>query len=345
MSNMKFRETIGVSSKWAYLLVILLLNFSCAENAEKSDDEPEPEKPHEPVFSIVYLADPSIFKSEDTYYLYGTSQGSLESKGKGFLVFTSPDLTNWEGPNGIASGFALSEQAAFGNTGFWAPQVLHYEEEFYMAYTANEQIGVARSSDPLGLFTNNGTSIDNSQKQIDPFIFIDDDGTKYLYHVRLQDGNRIYVAEMNDDLASIKSETLQEIIAAEDPWENTENASWPVAEGPTVFKANGQYYLIYSANDFRNPDYAVGYATSDHPLGPWIKSSNNPIIHGNDFGERGAGHGDLIMDGEELKYVLHTHFSTNAVHPRKTGIINLIFNEEELSAEVDSYRVLETELF
>ena len=69
MSNMKFRETIGVSSKWVYLLVILLLNFSCAENAEKPDDEPEPEEPQEPVFSTVYLADPSIFKSEDTYYL------------------------------------------------------------------------------------------------------------------------------------------------------------------------------------------------------------------------------------------------------------------------------------
>ena len=340
-----FSNKIEDFSRWIYLIVIVFTILSCSEETGVANKKPEPEEPQEPVFGTIYLADPSIFKSEDTYYLYGTSQGSLESKGKGFLVFTSSDLINWEGPTGIASGFALSEQAAFGNMGFWAPQVLQYEDNFYMAYTANEKIGIASSSDPLGLFTNNGKSIDDSQNQIDPFIFIDDDGKKYLYHVRLQDGNRIFVAEMKDDLSSIKSETLTEIITAEEGWENTVNASWPVAEGPTVFKANDRYYLVYSANDFRNPDYAVGYATSDHPLGPWTKSENNPIIHGNDFGERGAGHGDLVIEGDKMKYVLHTHFSTNAVHPRKTGIINLTFDGDVLVTEEDSYRVLVTELY
>src|SRR5690606_32445612 len=130
---------------------------------------------------------------------------------------------------------------------------------------------------PLGPFTNDGTALDAPVKQIDPFIFFDN-GKAYIYHVRLQDGNRIFVAEMTGDLTAIKSETLRECIYAEEDWENTENAGWSVAEGPTVVKKDGLYYLLYSANDFRNPDYAVGYAVSDSPLGPWEKPENNPII-------------------------------------------------------------------
>lgn len=57
------------------------------------------------------------------------------------------------------------------------------------------------------------------EKSIDTSLFIDDDGTPYLYFVRFTDGNVIWVAEMNDDLTGIKQETLTECIKAEEPWE------------------------------------------------------------------------------------------------------------------------------
>jgi beta-xylosidase len=81
---------------------------------------------------------------------------------------------------------------------------------------------------------------------------------------------------MKDDLSAIIPETLRECIAATEGWENKANSNWPVAEGPSVLKHNGLYYLFYTANDFRNPDYAVGYATSSNPLGPW---KNMRAIH------------------------------------------------------------------
>ena len=52
------------------------------------------------------------------------------------------------------------------------------------------------------------------EKSIDTSLFIDDDGTPYLYFVRFTDGNVIWVAEMNDDLTGIKQETLTECITA-----------------------------------------------------------------------------------------------------------------------------------
>ena len=114
---------------------------------------------------------------------------------------------------------------------------------------------------------------------------------------------------------------------------------WPVSEGPTVFKNNGLYYLVYSANDFRNPDYAVGYATSSSPLGPWRKAVNNPIISRSTTGHAGTGHGDIYFDDEgKMNYVLHTHLSEDVVHPRKTAIIKLELEGKKLKAESESFR-------
>ena len=108
-------------------------------------------------------------------------------------------------------------------------------------------------------------------------MFIDDDGTPYLYFVRFTDGNVIWVAQMTDDLMSIKTETLNQCIKAEVSWELLQGK---VAEGPSLLKKNGVYYLIYSANHYENKGYGVGYATSDTPMGPWVKYSKNPLLQG-----------------------------------------------------------------
>lgn len=328
--------------------VVLTILCSCSsnDNNEVIVDDDTPDAGNEPEMEQILLADPTIFYHEDTYYLYGTSQGNLTKRGLGFLVFTSSDLKNWEGPIGDSDGFALAEDDAFGDQGFWAPQVFEHNNQFYMAYTANESIAIATSDSPLGPFTNAGEALQAETKQIDPFVFFDD-GAVYLYHVRLGNGNRIFVAEMNDDLTGIKAETLTECISATEQWENTEQVDWPVAEGPTVLKHDELYYLIYSANDFRNPNYAVGYATSDNPMGPWEKFEGNPIIDRTLVGESGPGHGDVFMgENNEMYYVLHTHFSAAAVHPRKTAVIELSFVPQEdggkiLQADGETFKFLE----
>lgn len=339
------------SSLFFLLNFVFITAISCSSSKEatNTNDHPDLNSENELTLETINLADPTIFHHEGTYYLYGTSQGELADKGEGFLVFTSNDLKNWEGPKGAKNGFALKEGDAFGSTGFWAPQVFEYNNKFYMAYTANENIAIATSESPLGPFTNSSRkALEAPVKQIDPFIFMDDDGKKYLYHVRLNDGNRIFVAEMNDDLMSIKPETLTECLSAEQQWENTKLAEWPVTEGPTIIKKNDLYYLIYSANDYRNPDYAVGYATSTTPLGPWKKSGENPIIQKELVGQNGPGHGDVVADENgQMQYVLHTHFSQQAVHPRKTALIELNFVQQEegediLRVDKETFRYLKS---
>ena len=277
--------------------------------------------------NVIQLADPTIFHHKGIYYLYGTVEGAT---GNGFLVYNSADLKSWNlaAPN---DGYALRKENSFGTAGFWAPQVFLHQGKFYLAYVANEQIAIAMSDNPLGPFVQTEKkSLEAPVKQIDPFVFVDDDGKKYLYHVRLIQGNKIFVAEMNDDFLSIKSETLRECITATQPWENTNNARWPVTEGPSILKHKGIYYLFYTANDFRNPDYAVGYATSDHPLGPWTKYQGNPILTKGTIGKNGPGHGDFFKGKKGLYYVFHTHQSELKVAPRKTALVKTRFEKSKM---------------
>lgn len=320
--------------KTGYSILVLLVLWSCT-------------RPATPQQAPITLADPTIFFHQDTYYLYGTGGSS----NTGFFVYTSADLVNWSGPAGKNDGYALKKGDVFGDKGFWAPQVFEHGGKFYMAYTANEQIAIAVSDSPLGPFRQERKdSLSGPGKQIDPYVFRDDDGSLYMYHVRLTAGNRIYVAKMKPDLSDVDTATAREVLHAEPGWENTWNAEWPVAEGPTVLKHKGKYYLIYSANDFRNPDYAVGYAVSDHPMGPWIKQEQSPIISRSNIGIKGTGHGDILqLPNGEMKYVMHTHRDSSTVAPRLTGIVDIRFQSgddfDSIVAEPSSFRYLTTPQF
>lgn len=294
----------------------------------------------------ILLADPTIFYHDGTYYLYGTSGND---KNLGFEVYVSKNLKSWKRSD-KNDGYALKKGESYGDIGFWAPQVFEFEGKFYMAYTANEHIAIATSDSPLGPFTQDvKKDLEAPVKQIDPYIFIDTDGKKYMYHVRLTEGNRLFVAEMEDDFSGIKEETLTYCFHAEESWENTQNVDWTVSEGPTIIKHEGLYYFIYSANDFRNPDYAVGYAVSESPMGPWTKSPANPIFDKADAGINGSGHGDFFFDAKgKLQYVLHTHNSDENVSPRKTALIELQFKQDGnepdlLEVKKGSFKFLEVE--
>lgn len=322
--------------KYLSLFSLLFCFVCCSQekgNEEKSSSQSSP----------VLLADPTIFYDNGTYYLYGTTTGDTPLNGNGFMVYTSTDLKKWKGPDGAQNGLALKKGEAFGTQGFWAPQILKYNNKFHIIYTADENIAIASSNSPIGPFVNESKApMFSTGKQIDPFVFIDTDGKKYLYHVRLTNGNRIFVAELKDDLSGIKEETLKECISGVLLWENTQNVSWPVTEGPTVLKHNGLYYMIYSANDFRNPDYAVGYATAKSPYGPWEKAAESPIISKKNVGINGAGHGDVFYDKSgKMKYVLHTHNSNSGVSPRKAGIIDITFEGTKIKADDKSFILLE----
>lgn len=101
------------------------------------------------------------------------------------------------------------------------------------------------------------------------------------------------------------------------------NRRW--TEGSYIFKNGDFYYMMYSANHFAGENYAVGYATSKHPLGPFKKSSNNPILEKNTAkgGDvTGTGHNSALFT-KEGKMLCVYHGRTT-----KTGEERVVFINE-----------------
>lgn len=290
-------------------LSLMLLVFASCKKAKTSEFE----------YNMpVLLGDPNILLHDNVYYAYGTNASD------GIEVYTSDDLQTWKkSPN-----LALHKNDTWASRWFWAPEVYYIasKKKFYMYFTADEHIGVATSDSPLGPFTQEKKeSMWPSEKAIDNSLFIDEDGTPYLYFVRFTDGSVVWSVELESDLQTVKRETLTRCFAVSQPWENIQGR---INEGPFVIKQNNKYYMTYSANHFESPYYGVGYATSDSPKGPWTKYANNPILQKpKDF--LGVGHHSLFKDKSgKWKIVYHAHYSPNTVLPRIMLISDLTFSND-----------------
>jgi len=276
--------------------------------------------------TTITLADPTIFYENGVFYLTGTNDVS-----NGFIMYKSTDLVHWTSCGNATGGRALYKDDTFGTGNFWAPQIFKHDGSYYMAYAANELIGIAKSDSPEGPYKqDNIAELPHTTGQIDPYVFIDDDGKKYMYYVRFTGGNMLWVAELTDDFTSIKDNTLTFCLSADDgTWEHTTNVSnTKITEGPTVIKDGGYYYLLYSANDYQDIDYAVGYAYSTSPKGPWTKIGH-PFLSRHNIGINGTGHGDLFQDADgNWYYVFHIHASNTAVHSRRTAVVPVTITDD-----------------
>jgi beta-xylosidase len=271
----------------------------------------------ERVASYVPLADPFILSHEGVYYAYGTHSDD------GIPVYTSHDLVLWN----RHSTPALSKDNSYGDKWFWAPEVYYKPENktFYMFYSAEEHICVATSRSPLGPFTQTVKQPMRTEKSIDNTLFIDDDGTPYLFFVRFTNGNVIWSAELESDWTSIRENTLKMCVEAVAGWERIQAK---VAEGPSVIKRRGVYYLLYSANDYQSQDYGVGYATASSLTDSWEKATENPVLRKPNVELAGTGHGAVFEDNEgNLRYVFHAHYDRATIHPRKMYITGLVIDE------------------
>jgi len=146
--------------------------------------------------------------------------------------------------------------------------------------------GIARSDRPEGPFTDLGY-VKGVEFGQDPALFIDDDGTPYLYwgHDR-----KCFAAELNADLMSIKPETYVDL---------TKQLTH-VFEGPWVHKRKGKYYLTYPGLTPRRWPEKMFYAVADNPLGPY--DFKGCFI--DDFeGQSGTNHGGTVTyKGKDIMF-------------------------------------------
>ena len=277
-----------------------------------------------PFRSISHIGDPFVmYDSErNQYFMYCT--------GGKFRCWSSDDMVEW---TAHGDSYAVTEKS-FGTERYWAPEVVKHNGTYYMVYSAarmvgeqrRHSIGLAASKTPTGPFTDvyDHPLFAPDYSVIDADLFFDDDGRVYLYYSRdcsenYVDGKRTsqtYGIELKPDL----SDTVGEPVLLATPVSSWERKSGDTTwnEGPCVFKKDGVYYLLFTANYYASVHYCVGYATSDSPLGKFSKAKQNPILVGDGIYTSGTGHCNITTspDGSELYMIYHSHSDvTNTTNP------------------------------
>jgi beta-xylosidase len=242
-----------------------------------------------------YHADPHLAVFGDTYYLYPTTDGNENWSSTAFSCLSSKDLRHWQNHGVILQ---LGSDVTWADRYAWAPAIAHKGGKYYFYTSSDQNIGVAVSDTPHGPFTDPlGKPLVpkgrwNAQS-IDPMVFIDDDGSAYLYWGQ---GN-CYVVPLNEDMVSFDEQAVRQITPA------------GYNEGAFVLKRNGIYYLMWSEFDTRDPRYSVAYGTADSPLGPFEKAKNNPILKGQGI-VRGAGHHSVAqLPGKDEWLIAYHRFA------------------------------------
>ena len=261
---------------------------------------------HNPVLEG-YYADPDILYSEktDSFYIYPTTDGFEGWSGWYFKVFSSENLVDWQDEGTILD---LHKDVTWANRNAWAPCIIEKkiggEYKYFYYFTAAQKIGVAVADNPTGPFIDSGKAlIDfkpegiNRGQEIDPDVFTDPKtGKSYLYW-----GNGYMAgAELNDDMTSIKMNTLK-----------TFNIDNTFREGTYVIFRNGTYYFMWSEDDTRSPNYKVRYATTDSPMGKLTIPENNIVIQRDSVSNIFAtGHNSAIqIPGKDEWYLVYHRFT------------------------------------
>jgi len=288
------------------------------------------------------------------FYLFFTGGGPNEHS---FIARSTTDFVEWKDEGVVFDGKGTWARSAYWAPEVYEIEGRYYfffsAQNSDLPWTQEEHfnIGIAVSDRPAGPYKLlvDRPIFEPGYPIIDANLFVDTDGTPYLTYSRCcylhpveselsalakKNGwfetieeSWIYGVQLTPDFTGIVGEPvllLRPPVTLDDPqaeWESRSvttrevNRRW--TEGSTLFKHRNTYYLMYSANSFTGDNYAVGYATSDKPLGPYKKAANNPVLEKNTQSGgnvRGTGHNNIFFlpDRRTMYCVYHGRTEGNA---------------------------------
>ena len=279
----------------------------------------------DPIIQTRYTADPAPMVYNDTIFLYTTHD---EDDADGFkmldwLLYTSTDMVNWTDHGPVASLQDFSWRSR--DNGAWAEHVVERNGKFYMYCPLHGHgIGVLVSDTPYGPFKDPLGKPLVWQKEhwydIDPSVYIDDDGQAYMYW-----GNPIlYYVKLNEDMISYSGDIMQP--GTPDKYQ----------EGPWFYKRDGRYYLAFASTCC--PE-GIGYAMSDTPTGPW--TTKGYIMRPT---KRSNGNHPGIIEYKGKSYVFGLNYeilrlTTDKHHERRSvGAAEMKYNPDGTIVEVPYWK-------
>ena len=258
--------------------------------------------------------DVTVLEEGGKYYMYCTGGGA----------WVSDDLLNWD--------FHAVQGVPV------APDVVKYRGKFYLSGNSDN---LFVSDSPLGPFKDLGPFKNTGPVELgwnggfDTKIFVDDDGTPYLFWPG-RGISGIYGVRLDPDDLTRFADTPVHLFgfnpmhAWERYGEKNEYPGVAWIEGPWVIKRNGIYYLEYSASGTQWKTYAEGYYTATSPLGPYTYAANNPLLRKTEGLVTGTAHGSIVQapDGEWWQF--YTIVLSNPPGGRRIGMDRVSFDEDGL---------------
>ncbi len=312
-------------------------------------------------FALSYNGRVYIYMSSDDYE-YNTD-GSIKdnsfAKLNRVFVISSADMVNWTdhgaipvaGANGANNGQGIAKWAGAS----WAPAAavknINGKDKFFL-YFANSGsgIGVLTADSPIGpwtdplgkaLVTQSTPGVAGVTWLFDPAVFVDDDGTGYLYC-----GGGIPNDQNQTSIANPK--TARVIKLGADMISVVGSASTIDApfmfEDSGIHKYNGKYYYSYCINfsgthPASYPKGEIGYMTSSSPMGPFTYAGHFLKNPGAFFGGGGNNHHTVFKFNNQWYVVYHTQTVSAALYGSGKGyrsphINKLVYNADGTIQEV-----------
>ena len=334
------KKTKGVGADWTCFNNFRLFKI------ETDGSEPVEEETTvwcgNPILKTHYSADPAPMVYNDTFYIYYDRDLGLTPSGEVYFwmdewrVASSTDMVNWT-DHGTSLPLSAFKWAADGSA--WASQCIERDGKFYW-YTCADYpghwhgIGVAVSDTPTGKFKDAlGKPLISTGVlgDIDPTVFIDDDGQAYLYW----GNNKLCYAKLNKNMTSI-DKTIGNAGVVNVPLTKEGFGGLKVdgkvegdncfEEGPWIMKREGIYYLIYAAGGV--PEN-IAYSTSSSPTGPWTyRGKIMPVTNTASF----TNHCGVVKFKDNWYFVYHTGWlnegNGGGGFNRSVAIEELHFNED-----------------
>ena len=278
-----------------------------------------------------WYADPDTEYYNDEYWIFPTWSDVYERQTH-LDAFSSPDLVHWTKHANIIT----ADDVSWAHKAMWAPAAIERNGKYYLYFGANDiqqdeiadgligGIGVAVADKPEGPYQDAlGEPLignfHNGAQPIDQDVFIDEDGQAYMYY---GGHNHANVAKLNEDMISLgtfdDNTTFLEVTPSEE-----------YVEGSQMFKRNGVYYFMWSEGGWTGPDYAVSYAMSDNPLGPFEPLDR--LLEQDEAVARGSGHNGVInVPGTDIWYMTYHRrpLSETDGNHRVTCYDRMYFNED-----------------
>jgi len=273
-----------------------------------------------------YIADPSahVWKN-GKIYIYGSRDESPNYYCSWLhYVLESADLKSWTIHKDAFMSKGENDGVPYSDEILYAPDCQFRNGTYYLYYclaTNKNTEGVATSTSPTGPFTNGKIINLKGIDQIDPCVFIDDDGQAYYIWGQFT----AKIAKLKPNMLEIDSTTIKDNIV-------TEKEHF-FHEGGYMVKRKGIYYFVYAHMGRAGRPTCIGYATSKSPMGPFKYGG---VIVDNDHSDPGCWNNHGSIAEFKGKWYVFYHRSTHGSYTmRKACVEPITFNADGSINEVE----------